>query len=146
MQGVIEQVSISGGGVPKHAVESGVIAGDGVAGDAHAHPKIHGGPDQAILLVAAEVLDELRSRGYALFAGALGENLTTRGIDFKKLGPGSRLRAGEALLEIRKPRKPCLTLDVYGAGLQAELYDESVKALGSVSPRWGMGDIFAVVR
>ena len=86
----------------------------GVEGDGHAHPQIHGGPRKAILLIAAEVVEVLQERGYPVYYGALGENLTTRGIDVRYLRVGDRIRAGGALLEITQPRGPCATLDVYG--------------------------------
>jgi MOSC domain-containing protein YiiM len=145
MQGVILQVSISAGGLPKHAVSGGLINPLGIEGDLHAHPDVHGGPRKAILLAAAEVIDELTARGYPLFPGALGENLTTRGIDVRQIRIGDRLRAGGALLEITQPRGPCSALDVYGAGLKSEIYDARVKARDPGSPRWGMSGWYASV-
>lgn len=38
-----------------------------------------------------ELFDELRGKGFNLFAGALGENITTRGIDLVSLPEYSRL-------------------------------------------------------
>ncbi len=145
MQGTIIQVSVSAGGLPKKAIAEGIVAELGIAGDLHAHPEIHGGPQKAILLVAAEVVDELKARGYPLFYGALGENLTTRGIDVRKLRIGDRLRAGRAELRITKPRGPCSALDVYGASLKTEIYDAGVKALDPASPHWGMSGWYAAV-
>ena len=70
MQGTIVQVSISPGGLPKSPVAEGLITPLGLQGDLHAHPNIHGGPQKAILLVASEVLANLRERGYPLRPGA----------------------------------------------------------------------------
>jgi len=145
MQGSIVQISISSGGLPKCAVPEGLVTPLGIEGDLHAHPEVHGGPLQAVLLVSAEMLDELGAGGYALFPGALGENLTTRGLDFRRLRPGNRLRAGEALLEITKPRGPCSALDRYGASLKSEISDARVKALDHSSPRWGLSGLYASV-
>jgi MOSC domain-containing protein YiiM len=145
MQGRILQVNIGPGGLPKRAVERGVIGPEGIEGDAHAHPRIHGGPRKAILLASAEVIEELAARGYPLFHGALGENLTTRGIDVRRIRIGDRLRAGGALLEITQPRGPCSALDVYGAALKTEIYDAGVQALDPSSPRWGMSGWYARV-
>ena len=78
VEGTILQVNISLGGLPKRAIPQGVIQSSGIVGDRHAHPDIHGGERKAILIIASEVVDELKSRGYPLFYGALGENLTTR--------------------------------------------------------------------
>jgi MOSC domain-containing protein YiiM len=145
MDGVIVQVSISAGGLPKTAIDGGMLTEMGVEGDRHTHQEFHGGPKKAILLVSAEVLEEMKARGYALFPGALGENLTTRGIDVRKLRTGSRLRAGQALLEISSPRTPCSALDIFGAGLKRELCDAGVQPLGPDSPYWGMGGLYACV-
>jgi MOSC domain-containing protein YiiM len=145
MQGTIVQVSISPGGLPKSPIAEGLITPLGIQGDLHAHPNIHGGPQKAILLVASEVLDRLRSLGYPLYPGALGENLTTEGLDVRSLRPGDRLRAGGAMLEITKPRGPCSALDFYGEMLKHEIYDERVKALDHTSQRWGMSGLYAAV-
>src|SRR5262244_935507 len=104
--GRIVQISVSRGGLPKRSVPEGLITPLGIEGDLCAHPEIHGGPRQAVLLIAAEVVDDLIARGYPLFYGALGENLTVRGIDRQQLRVGQRLRAGGALLELTKVRAP----------------------------------------
>ncbi len=145
MQGVILQVAVSNGGLPKLPVSGGLISFLGIEGDRHAHPEVHGGPRQAVLLVSSEGIDELKGRGYPLFWGALGENLTTRGLDFRRLKVGQRLRAGGALLEITKARGPCTALDVYGASLKDEIYDARVKAGDADSPRWGLSGLYASV-
>ncbi len=142
---VIIQINVSAGGVPKWPVASGLITPLGVAGDAHAHPQIHGGPLQAVLLIAAETVDELKARGYPVFYGALGENLTTRGLDRRELRVGHQLRAGGAILEITKRRGPCTQLDVYGPAIKQEIYDARVQAGDYTSPRWGMSGFYARV-
>jgi MOSC domain-containing protein YiiM len=145
MQGTIVQISISPGGLPKRAVSGGLLASSGVQGDGHAHPAIHGGPRQAILLIAAEVVEDLAQRGYPVFFGALGENLTTRGIDVRQLRIGDRIRAGGALLEITQPRGPCAALDIYGETLKQEIYDQRVKLRDATSSRWGMSGFYLSV-
>jgi MOSC domain-containing protein YiiM len=145
MEGTIIQVNVSLGGVPKAPVSEGFITPLGIEGDRHAHPEIHGGPRKAILLIASEVIDDLTARGYPVFYGALGENLTTRGIDVHNLRIGDRLRAGGALLEITQPRGPCATLDVYGEPIKSEIYDARVKARDFTSPKWGMSGFYASV-
>ena len=145
MTGHIVQINISRGGVPKRPIPEGAITPLGLEGDSCAHPQIHGGPNQAILLLAAEAIDELIAAGYPLYYGALGENLTTRGLDRTQLRIGQTLRAGTALLEITKLRAPCSTLDIYGPAIQQELYDKKVKAGDHTSPRWGRGGFYARV-
>jgi len=145
MEGTIVQVNISPGGLPKREIAEGLITPLGLEGDRHAHPQIHGGPRKAILLIAAEVVDDLSDRGFPLFYGAMGENLTTRGIDVRDLRIGDRLRAGGATLEITQPRGPCTALDIYGTSLKGEIYDKQVKALDHTSPHWGMSGFYASV-
>ena len=136
---------MSPGGLPKRPVSGGCIAPLGIEGDLHAHRGIHGGPRKAILLIAAEVVEELHRRGYPVSFGSLGENLTTRGIDVRQLRIGDRLRAGGALLEITQPRGPCSAMDIYGPTIKQEVYDRRVKALDHTSPRWGMSGFYLSV-
>ena len=117
----------------------------GIAGDRHAHPAIHGGPRKAILIVASEAVDQLTERGYPLFYGALGENLTTRGLTIRDVRIGDQIRAGGALLEITQPRGPCSQLDIYGETLQDDLTDDLVRAYDYSSPRWGLAGFYASV-
>jgi MOSC domain-containing protein YiiM len=145
MQGTVVQVNISPGGLPKRGIVEGFITPLGIEGDRHAHPAIHGGPMKAILIISAEVVDGLVARGYPLFYGALGENLTTRGIEIRDIRIGDQLRAGGALLEITQPRGPCSALEVYGETLKLELYDKLVKQRDPTSPRWGMSGFYASV-
>jgi MOSC domain-containing protein YiiM len=143
--GSIVQVNASPGGIPKWPISSGMLTPLGLAGDACAHPEIHGGPKQAVLMIASEVIDELKSLGYPVFYGALGENLTTRGLDRRQLRIGQQLRAGGAIIEITKVRGPCASLDIYGPAIKQEIYDTQVNAGDPTSPRWGMSGFYARV-
>jgi MOSC domain-containing protein YiiM len=145
MAGTIVQINTSPGGLPKHRVSGGFVSPLGLEGDRQAHPSIHGGSRKAILLIASEVVDQLIARGYPLFYGALGENLTTRGIRIRDLRLGDQLRAGSALLEITQPRGPCSALHIYGESLKDEIYDAAVKVLDPTSARWGMSGFYARV-
>ncbi len=104
----------------------------GLEGDAHNHPQIHGGPDKALLLIAAESLEQLRTAGFAVAPGVLGENLTTRGIEFAQLAAGTRLRAGDAVIELTRLRKPCRQLDFLNTerpgAIQQRLTDQPLLA------------------
>ena len=145
MTGSITQINISRGGIPKRPIAEAVVTRDGIAGDGWAHPQIHGGPQRALLLICSESIEELQAAGYALYPGALGENLTTTGLERREMRSGQRYRIGEVLIEFTKIRVPCSTLDVYGAGLQAELYDPRVKAGDPASPRWALSGFYAAV-
>lgn len=145
MTGSIVQVNISPGGIPKRAIAEGEVTPLGIRGDGWAHPEIHGGANQALLLVTSEGIEELIALGYPLFAGALGENLTVRGLDRREMRLGQRYRAGEVLLELTKMRSPCATLDVYGPSIKQAIYDAQVKAGDPSSARWGLAGFYARV-
>src|ERR1051325_6221379 len=146
----IIQVSVSRGGVPKRGVPQALIHSRGVEGDACAHPHIHGGRNQRILIMAAEVIDDLSARGFPVFYGALGENLTGRGVSPSSLRAGQTWRAGNAILELTGVREPCSQLDAYrhgdGRGIQAEIYDSRVKVGDYTSPVWAHSGFYAAVR
>jgi len=102
--------------------------GLGVRGDAHYgatvkhRSRVAIDPTQPNLrqvhLVQAEVFDELRPSGFNLFAGAIGENILTSGVDLLHLPVGTRLRIGEsAIIELTGLRNPCVQLDTYQSGL-----------------------------
>jgi MOSC domain-containing protein YiiM len=104
----------SPGGIPKSEVAEALVEPRGIAGDDWAHPKYHGGPNQALLLIGAEVLAELNGIGFEVGPGSLGENVTTEGLDYRALASGQRLSLGEEVkIELTKLREPCRTLDVY---------------------------------
>ena len=145
MRGALLQINISPGGIPKYPVPEAMLTPLGVEGDSHAHPNIHGGADKAVLVMCAEVIEELAARGYPVFFGALGENLTTRGLDRRAMRPGQRYRAGQAVIELTKIRVPCATIEVRGSGILQEIFDQAVKAGDTSSPRWGMSGFYAAV-
>ena len=144
MTGTLVQVSASRGGIPKLPMPSAELTETGLFGDAWRYP-FHGGARKAILLVTLEGIDELVSQRFPLFPGALGENLTTRGIDRRELRLGQRLRVGDAEIELSHVRTPCATLDVYGAGIQAAIFDAQAQAGDPASPRWGLSGFYAAV-
>ena len=145
MTGSILQVNISPGGVPKRPVAEAEVTPEGIRGDSWAHPQIHGGPNQALLLITSEGIGQLVAQGYPVFPGALGENLTTHGLDRRQMRIGQRYRAGEVMLEITKMRQPCSTLHVYGSSIIKAVYDAQVKASDASSPRWGLAGFYARV-
>jgi MOSC domain-containing protein YiiM len=145
LTGSIIQVSISPGGVPKRAVPEGVVTPLGLEGDLHNHPQIHGGPRKALLLIACEVIDDLKSRGYPVFPGALGENITMQGIDPAQLRAGHQFRLGTAVIELTTVRIPCRAIEVYGPEIKGEIFDAAVKAGDPASPRWARSGYYARV-
>jgi MOSC domain-containing protein YiiM len=143
--GSLLQINISPGGIPKRPIPEAIVTSEGIRGDGWAHPDIHGGPNQALLMITSEGIDQLIAQGLPLFPGALGENLTTLGIDRRHMRLGQRYRVGEVFLELTKRRAPCATLNVYGPGIQHAIFDAQVKAGDPASPRWGLSGFYARV-
>src|SRR5581483_8122845 len=85
MQGSIIQINISPGGLPKHPVSAGLISFGGLDGDGHAHPRIHGGPRKASVLIASEVVEEESHHA---------RNSTPRSAD-RRPASGGRSAAGD---------------------------------------------------
>ena len=105
-----------------------LLPGLGVEGDAHLGEKVkhrsrvRKNPDDPNLrqvhLIHEELFAELRRDGFDVSPGAIGENVTTRGIDLLGLPTGTRLRLGpEAVVEITGLRNPCRQLDAFQPGL-----------------------------
>lgn len=146
MPGSILQISVSQGGVPKYSVPNGEVTPLGIRGDVQRNTKYHGGPNQALLWVTAEGLEELTAAGFPVYPGALGENITTAGVDRRSVRLGQRWRMGEVTVQVTKMREPCFQLDPYGRGtIQKAVYDEQVKAADASSPRWGLAGFYLSV-
>jgi MOSC domain-containing protein YiiM len=115
-----------------------LVPGLGVAGDAHAgatvkhRSRVRRDPTQPNLrqvhLLHAELFEELMAKGFAVWPGDLGENVTTRGIDLLALPTGTRLRLGaEAVVEVTGLRNPCSQIDRFQQGLTAAVLDRDAQ-------------------
>ena len=113
-----------------------LVAGHGVAGDAHygrlvQHlSRMKQDPQQAnrrqVHLIHAELLEELAGKGFAVEPGQLGENVLTRGINLLGLSRGTRLRLGsQALIEITGLRNPCKQINGLAPGLMEATLDRA---------------------
>ena len=145
MHASVLQVNVSRGGVIKMPIPRGTVNSLGLEGDGHAHPRIHGGPRQALLFITSEGIDELMATGFPVYYGALGENITTRGLDRRTMRIGQRYRVGHIVVELTKVRIPCNALDIYGRGIQEAMYDRDVRAGDALSPLWGLSGFYASV-
>lgn len=147
MTGILKQINRSPGGLPKRAVHGPVMLSEvSVEGDRCRNTVVHGGPKKAVLMASAEFIDELAERGFPVFYGAIGENLTVSGLDPHMWRSGQRYRIGqEAVIELTTLRTPCSNLDVYGPDIKSELYDAQCKAGNIASPRWAHGGFYAWV-
>jgi hypothetical protein len=132
MGGVVTAVSCSAGHtlVKQNRDSIRLLAGLGVEGDAHLGATVKHRSRLArfskepnlrqVHLIHAELHDELRERGFAVSAGQMGENVTTRGIDLLGLPAGARLCLGDtAVIEVTGLRNPCAQLDRIQRGLMS---------------------------
>jgi MOSC domain-containing protein YiiM len=91
-----------------------VIGVEGIAGDEHADPRVHGGSEKAVHLFPQEHHEAL-ARAFPearhLQPGGLGENLSTRGITENEAHIGDVFALGTARLQIAEPRTPCWKID-----------------------------------
>jgi len=90
-------------GTPKHGVpEAELIADWGLRSDAHA-----GTWHRQVSLLGLEQIEQFRARGALVAFGAFGENLIVDGLRVRTLPVGTRLRVGDALLEVTQIGKEC---------------------------------------
>jgi MOSC domain-containing protein YiiM len=137
MQGKVIAVSLSSSHSFSKPNQQSIklLSGLGVEGDTHLGEKVQHrsrvakDPNQPNLrqvhLIHAELHDELRKRGFAVSAGEMGENITTRGIDLLGLPTGTRLHLGTtAVVEVTGLRNPCYQLDDFQKGLMKAVLDK----------------------
>ena len=90
-------------GIAKTNVDRGrLVENHGLENDAHA-----GNWHRQVSLLSQEKVEDFKSRGGDVADGAFGENLLVAGIDCAKLPVGTRLRCGDALLEVTQIGKEC---------------------------------------
>ena len=134
-----------------------LLAGLGVEGDAHMgetvkhRSRVARDPTQPNLrqvhLVHEELHDELRAQGFEIVPGAMGENVTTRGIELLALPRGTRLHLGpDAVIEVTGLRNPCGQLNNLGDGLQSAVLERDadgklVRKAGVMSTVLRGGDV-----
>jgi MOSC domain len=124
--------------IPK--VHITLLAHLGVEGDAHCgvtvkhRSRVVVDPTQPNLrqvhLIHAELFDELRTKGFLLNPGDLGENILTRGIALLDLPRGARLNfTSGAIVEITGLRNPCSQIEKYKIGLLAAVLDKTADGI-----------------
>ena len=109
-------------GLPKPVVEAVHLIEDwGVEGDYHAGRSVRHrylarkDPTQPnrrqVLLVDTSIFADLARQGISIGPGMMGENITVDQISVMELAVGTRLRIGEALIEVTEIRNPCYQLN-----------------------------------
>lgn len=106
--------------------------GHGIKGDAHYGPLVRHrylarsnpkAPNlRQVHLIPSELFDALRTSGFKVRPGDLGENIATVGLDLECLPLGTLLRLGaSATLELTGLRTPCVLIDRFKSGLKNRL-------------------------
>jgi MOSC domain-containing protein YiiM len=118
VRGFVHRVNVKGKtrnerGIPKHTVSEIDVNEHGFDGDYNRYreTKKAGDSDMAVLIIPLETLEALRSEGWPVEPGDLGENITTSGIDYGAFNSDLVLRIGnEVQLQISKVCDPCTNL------------------------------------
>ncbi len=136
--GMVVAVCRSEGGIPKHPQEEARVTSQGIEGDRHDHAK-HVKDTRALSLFDEEIMHSLRSEGYDLVPGSIGENILLRGVNVQQRQPGTLLRLGDVTIRLEEPRKPCFVLDSIDVRLQDDIlgrcgYMASVVHGGCIKP------------
>lgn len=91
--------------VRKKPVEEAVLLEQlGVEGDAHAEGGI-----RQVSMLAIESIEKMKKMGLDVKEGDFAENITTVGIDLLSLPIGTKLKIGDAILEVSQHGKICHT-------------------------------------
>jgi MOSC domain-containing protein YiiM len=105
--GKVTHLAVSGGGVPKLAVDHFEVGWSGAEGDVQGDRRHHGRPFQALCLWSSDVISTLLSEGHPIEPGLAGENVTVAGVDWASLRPGTIVRIGTARAEVSSHATPC---------------------------------------
>jgi MOSC domain-containing protein YiiM len=79
-----------------------LVENRGIEGDAKGRPG-----RRQLNIMAAETLAELAAEGFRTAPGEMGEQIVVAGIDPATIAVGTRVRIGEAVVEVTLPRTPC---------------------------------------
>ena len=81
-----------------------LMVGHGVEGDLNGT----GNPNRQLNVMSFETLQTLSTEGFKTSPGAMGEQITLRGLDIDALEEGTRIQLGDhAVIEVIKPRTGC---------------------------------------
>jgi molybdenum cofactor biosynthesis protein MoaC len=102
--GLVVSVNVSPGkGERKKPVDQVLLLIEhGIEGDAHAGPW-----HRQVSLLAQESIDSMVAKGLDVGPGDFAENITTQGVHLFSLPVGTRMRIGEALVELTQIGKVC---------------------------------------
>ena len=103
-------------GIFKQPIEQPVWLGrEGLAGDAQADRRVHGGPEKALhqypVTHYARLTGAFPDAAPLLVPGALGENLSVPDWDETNIAIGDVFQLGDARIQVSQPRSPCWKID-----------------------------------
>ena len=123
----IFQISVSKGGKPKLPIHDDLVTFTGLTSDSQNNKDKHGGTERALCLFSLEKLLEIQKAGLAVFPGAMGENITTFGLDWDSLKVGDKLSLGKKVkIEISLKGGPCKNISQYYTENTHHNIDETV--------------------
>jgi MOSC domain-containing protein YiiM len=128
-----------------------LTSGQGIEGDAHYGPFVRHrylarrdpkAPNlRQVHLIPSELFDALRTSGFEVHPGDLGENIATVGLDLECFPLGTVLVLGaSATLELTGLRTPCVLIDRFKSGLRKLLEG------GAAGPRFRAGVMAIVIK
>ncbi|MHA2364968.1 MAG: MOSC domain-containing protein [Candidatus Hodarchaeales archaeon] len=121
MKGTIIQVNTKSKrnnevGLPKLSVIKAFISKMNVGDDYNSYRMTQSSEtinNRAVLLYPIELIEKLNFEGWPIKPGDLGENFTTRGIDYKDFQLGKQFMLGDSvIIEITQECTPCSNLSV----------------------------------
>ncbi|MGE7154888.1 MOSC domain-containing protein [Methylorubrum rhodesianum] len=118
LTGRVAPLGTAASAIAKTAVRGPVAVGPlGLAGDAQADRRVHGGPEKAVHHYALDHAAAWRADLPGLpdlleRPGAFGENFSTVGLTERDVCVGDLWRAGSALLQVSQARQPCFKLNL----------------------------------
>lgn len=91
------------------------VGKEGLAGDAQADRRVHGGLDKALHQYAianyARLASKFPDAAELLIPGSIGENLSAPGWDESSIAIGDIFRFGDSTIQVCQPRSPCWKID-----------------------------------
>jgi hypothetical protein len=114
-----------------------LVQGLGVLRDAHAGPHVRHRylarrrprlPNlRQIHLIAFELFAELRTAGYDIGPGQLGENITVAGLELERLPIGALIRLGTTVaVGLTGIRTPCVLINRFQSGLKSRMIRQDI--------------------
>jgi len=91
------------------------VGREGLAGDAQADRRVHGGPEKALHQYAianyARLASAFPDAAKLLLPGSIGENLSGPDWDETNIAIGDVFRLGDSTIRVSQPRSPCWKID-----------------------------------